>query len=62
MYLKSIGCIGMDWIKLAEERIQGCVLVNKMIHLVVWLRDRNFFMSVYLSVFKEGTPTMKLRN
>jgi hypothetical protein len=58
MNIKDIGCVGVDWIKLAKDRIQGR-FVNKIINVVVQERARNFLMSLRLSV-SEGPRFMEL--
>jgi hypothetical protein len=35
MYLREIGCGGMDWINLAQDRDQGRALMNTVMNLQV---------------------------
>jgi hypothetical protein len=35
MYLREIGCGGMDWIDLAQDRDQWRALVNTVMNLLV---------------------------
>lgn len=61
MNLTEIGCVTVDWIKLAEDMIQGHVSVNSIINLVQ-LKAGNFMTSVRLSVSEEGFCFMELIN
>jgi hypothetical protein len=38
MYLKGMGCEGVDWTELAQDRIQRWVLVNTVLNLQVHSR------------------------
>jgi hypothetical protein len=34
MYLQEVGCVGMDWIKLAQDRVRWQALVNAI--MILW--------------------------
>jgi len=42
MYLKGTGCEGMNWIELAQDRLQCCILVFLVIKLR-FCNVRDFF-------------------